>query len=122
MLMYSFKLFRRVSMRLYALIMVVMIVPVAVSGCRTAGNTGLDADDLRFAGFYSDYLVESGVTSSDEDVVLAPLSSEKMNSMLARHDLKPEDFRKKVRLYNQEPERWKLVIALVRSNVQKETP
>lgn len=114
-------LFRRVSMRIHIVFLIVALM-LPVSGCRTAGHTELDAVDIRFAAFYSDYLIASGVTSRDENVVLAPLSGTRMNRMLADHAIKPETFRKRVQLYGEQPERWKKVIALVRSNVRKKAP
>ncbi|WP_449258467.1 hypothetical protein [Chlorobium limicola] len=115
-------LFRCLSARIHAALLLLVLVALSFSGCRLSRSDGLDAVDIRFAAFYSDYLIAAGVTSRDEEVVLAPLSTASMRSMLARHSMTPEVFRKRVQLYGEQPERWKKVIALVRSNVWKKSP
>lgn len=115
-------LFRRLYARIHAALLLVVLLALSFSGCRPSSRDGLDAVDIRFAAFYSDYLVAAGVTSRDEEVVLAPLSTASMQSMLARHSMTPEVFRKRVQLYGEQPERWKKVIAMVRSNVWKKSP
>ncbi|MBM3423292.1 MAG: hypothetical protein FJY09_08645 [Chlorobi bacterium] len=115
-------LFRCLSSRIHAALLLVALVALSVSGCLPSASDGLDEVDIRFAAFYSDYLVAAGVTSRDEEVVLAPLSTASMRTMLARHSMTPEVFRKRVQLYGEQPERWKKVIALVRSNVWKKSP
>ncbi|MBM3162541.1 MAG: hypothetical protein FJZ79_04335 [Chlorobi bacterium] len=90
-------------------------------GCLQGKQAVPDAADRRFAAFYSDYLVGSGVTSRNEEVVLAPPTGSELERMLARHSMKPEEFQKQVRLYREQPERWKNVLVLIRSEVRKKS-
>ncbi len=81
----------------------------------------LDKDDIHFAGFYSDYLLKSGVVTDNEDVVLAALDAADINELLVRHALTRESLKSKIEKYKKNPELWRLVLVQVRANIVKKT-
>lgn len=106
-----------------ASVLLLLLLPFTLlASCQFSPDVTLDRADRRFASFYSDYLIGSGVTSRNEDVMLAPPSGDELRKMLDRHDLTPGEFRKRIRLYREQPERWKKVLALVRTEVQRKRP
>jgi hypothetical protein len=93
-----------------------------LSGCSETKLPSLDKDDIHFAGFYSDYLLQSGVVAGDkEDVVLAALDTNDINELLVRHALTPERLNRKTEEYKKNPELWRLVLVQIRANIVKKT-
>ncbi len=92
-----------------------------MSGCSEKQLTLLDKDDLHFAGFYSDYLLESGVFAGNEGVALAALDSSEVSALLLRHGLTHESLNRKVEVYKKNPELWKSVLVQVRTTILKKT-
>ncbi|ACD90168.1 conserved hypothetical protein [Chlorobium limicola DSM 245] len=90
------------------------------AGCGVGEKTSLDMIDRRFASFYSDYLIRSGVTAEDDPVVLLRPDSDAFVTLLGRHSLTPYEFNCRMTRYRQQPERWNEVLLLVRKNLQKE--
>jgi len=93
----------------------------ALSGCGQKGAPTLDRDDVHFAGFYSDYLLKSGVATGNEDRALFSLDSAEINELLQRHALTRERLTRKIELYKKNPELWKLILVQVRANIFKKT-
>ncbi|MCF8383868.1 MAG: hypothetical protein K9G39_09835 [Chlorobium sp.] len=91
-------------------------------GCGTGRDVPLDGVDRRFAAFYSDYLVGSGVSAQSDDVALTPPSARELDEMLGRHSLTGDEFQRRMKLYRAQPERWKKVVALVRTDIRKKRP
>ncbi len=89
----------------------------ALLGCSEKKTVLLDKDDIHFAGFYSDYLLESGVVPANENLALSALGSSNINMLLARHGLTRELLSRKVVAYKNNPERWRLVLVRVRTNI-----
>jgi hypothetical protein len=90
-------------------------------GCSENRPLKLDKDDIRFAGFYSDYLQISGVTHGDESSQPAVLNSAELDTLLVHHLLTRERMSFKVQLYRQHPDLWRLVLVQVRENLHKKT-
>lgn len=90
-------------------------------GCSEEKKVALDRDDIHFAGFYSDYLLLSGVTSSNSVVTLTALDSSEITGLLVTHALTPESFRRKSEIYRNNPHLWRLVLLQIRANIQKKT-
>jgi hypothetical protein len=93
----------------------------ALLGCSENKPSKLDQDDIRFAGFYSDYLLRAGVTAGDDAIVSATFDSTELNDLLVRHALTRERLTIKVQSYKQNPELWQQVLVLVRENIHKKS-
>ncbi len=100
-----------------------LLLPLLLlAGCGAGRDVSLDGVDRRFAAFYSDYLVGSGVSAQSEDVALVPPSARELELMLARHSLTGDEFQRRMKLYREQPERWKKVVTLVRKDAGKKRP
>jgi hypothetical protein len=97
-----------------------LLALIFFAGCGVGEKTSLDMIDRRFASFYSDYLIRSGVTAEDDPVVLLRPDSDAFVTLLGRHSLTPYEFNCRMTRYRQQPERWNEVLLLVRKNLQKE--
>jgi hypothetical protein len=93
----------------------------ALLGCSEQKTFLLDKDDIHFAGFYSDYLLESGVVPANENLVLSSLDSSDINVLLVRHALTRERLNRKIVAYKNNPELWRSVLKRVRANILKKT-
>ncbi len=91
------------------------------SGCSEKKSSQLDQQDIRFAGFYSDYLLLSGVTATEGGVTFASLESAELQELLLRHTLTREQLNLKVELYKDNPELWQKVLLQVRQNIRKKS-
>ncbi|MEI6847749.1 MAG: hypothetical protein WCK32_06905 [Chlorobiaceae bacterium] len=98
-----------------------LIFGFAFWGCSENKSSILDQDDMRFAGFYSDYLLFSGVTAGDQPVFTTALNSGEVITLLENHTLTREHFTKKIQYYKQNPERWRAVLMQVRENIRKKS-
>ncbi|NTV06415.1 MAG: hypothetical protein HGA59_07920 [Chlorobiaceae bacterium] len=97
------------------------VICCLLSGCSEDTLSRLDKDDIHFAGFYSDYLLKSGVVTDNEDIVLAALDAADINELLVRHALTRESLKSKIEKYKKNPELWRLVLVQVRANIVKKT-
>lgn len=98
---------------------VLLAASIALSGCFDNGTPTLDNDDIRFAGFYSDYLLYSGVApagSQDTPVVLA---TSDIRVLLQRHNLDQERLARKIAAYRNSPELWQLVLRQIRLHIRQ---
>ncbi len=91
-------------------------------GCSEKKSVTLDKDDTRFVGFYSDYLLLSGVPGENDTVVLIVLNSADLNELLLRNALTRESLNRKTDAYKQNPELWRAVLLQVRENIRKKSP
>ncbi len=98
-----------------------LVCVCALSGCGEKRVSPLDRDDVHFAGFYSDYLLKSGVATGNEEVALSSLDSAEINELLLRHALTRERMTRKIEVYKKNPELWKLILVQVRANIFKKT-
>jgi len=100
-----------------------LLLPLLLlAGCSAGRDVSLDAVDRRFAAFYSDYLIASGVSAQSEDVSLALPFPRELDLMLSRHSLTGGEFQRRMKLYGEQPERWKKVVELVRKDIRKKKP
>ncbi|NTW69113.1 MAG: hypothetical protein HGB23_04615 [Chlorobiaceae bacterium] len=90
-------------------------------GCSEQKSSRLDPDDLRFAEFYSDYLLQSGIPASDNVIVSAVLDAAQLDTLLVHHSLSHERLSSKAQSYRQNPDLWRLVLLQVRENIRKKT-
>jgi hypothetical protein len=97
-----------------------LLLCLPIAGCYDEPSTVLDKDDIRFAGFYSDYLHYSGVTAVKEGSVPVVLDSADINALLARHALTREKAERKIYAYKLNPERWQLVLDQVRLHIRQQ--
>jgi hypothetical protein len=80
----------------------------------------LDKDDIRFAGFYSDYLHYSGVTSVKDGIEPVVLNLADIDMLLSRHALTRQRVEEKMFAYKRNPERWQLVLYQVRLHIRQQ--
>ncbi len=97
------------------------VLGCALLGCSEKKSFSLDKDDIRFAGFYSDYLLESGVVAAHEAVALSALDPSEINALLARHALTRDRMNRKIAAYKRNPELWRSVLLQVRIRILKKT-
>ncbi|NTU43902.1 MAG: hypothetical protein HGA99_00045 [Chlorobiaceae bacterium] len=98
-----------------------LIFSSALLGCSEKKLSKLDQDDIRFAGFYSDYLLQSGIPAGDDVIVSAVLDAAQLDTLLLRHTLSRERFAFKAQSYSRNPDLWRLVLLQVRENIRKKT-
>ena len=98
-----------------------LLVSFILAGCTEKKSFTLDKDDIRFEGFYSDYLLLSGVTGDKDVVVLNAPNSADINELLVRHALTRENLNRKTEAYKQNPELWREVLLQVRENIRKKS-
>ncbi|WP_076790398.1 hypothetical protein [Chlorobium sp. KB01] len=98
-----------------------LIFSSALFGCSEKKVSKLDMDDIRFAGFYSDYLLQSGIPAGDDVIVSALLDPAQLDTLLVRHTLSRERFTFKTQTYSRNPDLWRLVLLQVRENIRKKT-
>ena len=92
-----------------------------LSGCGEKRLSPLDKDDVHFAAFYSDYLLESGVAPGSGGAELSVLDSADINELLARHALTRERLNWKMAVYRKNHELWRAILVQVRANIFKKT-
>jgi len=104
------------------IIILSLIFGFVLFGCGEKKPSAPDKDDIRFAGFYADYLLLSGVASDNEDIHLTSISSAELTKLLERHYLTKEVLNRKTQVYKDNPELWKAVLVQVREDIRKKTP
>lgn len=99
------------------------VVLLAVLGLQLAGCSGNEAsrlrkDDIRFAAFYTDYLLLSGVEPATKDEQLVALSPAMVDQLLEKHHLTRQSMSSLVANYRRNPEQWQVVLEQVRGNLR----
>ncbi|ACF46223.1 conserved hypothetical protein [Prosthecochloris aestuarii DSM 271] len=89
-------------------------------GCSESADRALDEADLHFAGFYADYLVQSGVDEPSSEQV-AYLDFDTLDSLLGNHELSINQFNQLTRRYQNDPLLWKNVLQQVRRNLEQKS-
>ncbi|MDT9546296.1 MAG: hypothetical protein HQ516_01995 [Chlorobium sp.] len=102
---------------LFVFILAFFLLPFMM-GCAEKKAQELDAEDIHFAEFYSDYLLLSGVSSRTGEELKADLDSGTLASLLARHSLSVEQLLKKSEAYQADPILWQKVLVRVRENIR----
>ncbi|NTU58252.1 MAG: DUF4296 domain-containing protein [Chlorobiaceae bacterium] len=90
-----------------------------LAGCGLQGEPKLDAADLRFAAFYGDYLSRSGISPKEGEAPTPALTSAGLDTLYARHGMDQKTFDAKLRVYSQDPQRWRKVLEQVRKNLSR---
>ncbi len=98
---------------------ILLVLTLALTGCFGDGAPVLDKDDIRFAGFYSDFLQSSGVAPASADQTPVLLATSDIGSLLARHNLDKDRLARKMALYRSDPDRWELVLDQVRLHIRQ---
>lgn len=93
-----------------------------LAACSVESAPKIDQTDMRFAAFYSDYLLQSGITEQNGSQEPLTISSSEVDSLFMKHGLTREAFDKKLQLYGREPELWRDVLVQVRKNLRKGRP
>jgi len=101
---------------LFVIILALFLFPL-LTGCAEKKAQELDGDDIRFAEFYSDYLLFSGVSARTGEQLKADLDSGTLSSLLSRHDISVELLIKKSEAYQADPMLWQMVLVRVRDNI-----
>jgi len=96
---------------------VLLLFSAALSGCGLQQDKKLDADDLRFAAFYGDYLARSGVTAKGKAAPYADLTPVELDTLFARHKLDQKTFDAKLQAYSQSPRLWRKVLERVQKDL-----
>ena len=91
-----------------------------LAGCSLQNGPKLDATDLRFASFYSDYLVRSGASAPDSSAKGVAMSSAGLDSLFLHHGLDQKSFDAKIRAYSKDPQLWREVLVQVRRDLRKQ--
>lgn len=102
----------------FRLIAVVLFMFLA-QGCTKDDQPLLQDADKRFAAFYADYLLLSGIASSEPDNV-SLVDGKYIDSLLVVHALTIEDFNKLVDTYKDDPRLWRAVLREVKNKLQKD--
>jgi hypothetical protein len=91
-----------------------------LAGCGLQSGPKLDANDMKFAAFYSDYLLRSGTAlpeSADQNVAM---TAGELDSLFARNGFDQKTFDAKLRSYSKDPSLWREVLLQVRKNLRRQ--
>lgn len=88
-------------------------------GCTRNKQPVLNEADKKFAAFYADYLVLSGVTVGESEKVHR-IGGKHVDSLLEVHALSLEGFNERTDVYKENPNLWKAVLLQVRNNLQED--
>ena len=108
---------RRVAGMLFAG-MVAMLSMLFMEGCTQQVQPKLGSDDKKFAAFYADYLILSGV-ASDESETVSLVGGRDIDSLFEVHALTLERFNELADAYKEEPRLWRAVLLEVKNNLQE---
>lgn len=76
-------------------------------------------EDRRFAAFYSDYLLASGVSGRSQGApAVAALDSAALGALLEKHGLDVGALQERTEAYRQDPELWQQVLMQVREEIK----
>ncbi|NTW52629.1 MAG: DUF4296 domain-containing protein [Chlorobiaceae bacterium] len=98
---------------------VLLVFGLLLVGCGLQGRPKLDAADIRFAAFYSDYLSRSGVSTKGGGEPSQTLTSVGLDTLFARHGIDQKGFDAKLQVYSRDPQLWREVLEQVRKNLHK---
>jgi hypothetical protein len=92
----------------------------ALSGCGFQSGPKLDAADMKFAEFYSDYLEQSGTIADEAPAQAAPaMTSSEVDTLFSRHSFDRKSFDAKLARYAKDPALWSEVLLQVRKNLRR---
>ncbi len=91
-----------------------------LAGCGLQTGPRLDATDMKFAEFYSDYLVQSGTIATDSTAPGEPaLTSRELDTLFSRHKIDQKTFDARLARYSKDPTLWREVLLQVRKNLRR---
>ncbi|MCW8795551.1 MAG: hypothetical protein OQK67_00635 [Chlorobium sp.] len=90
---------------------------VVWQGCTPEAPYELSQTDKRFAAFYADYMLLSGVADSARDSVAVP-GMQTIDSLLDVHTLTMKEFNERAETYRQEPKLWRAILLEVKNNLR----
>lgn len=85
-------------------------------GCARKDSPVLQEGDKRFAAFYADYLVLSGISSTGTERFFWP-GGDLIDSLFDVHGLTLESFNELSDTYRENPKRWRAVLKEVKNNL-----
>ncbi|NEX14273.1 MAG: hypothetical protein C1941_06230 [Prosthecochloris sp.] len=97
--------------------MATVMACVVAQGCTPKAPYELSQADKRFASFYADYMLLSGVTDSARDSVAVP-GRQTIDSLLDVHSLTMKEFNERAEKYRQEPKLWRAILLEVKNNLR----
>ena len=89
-----------------------------LAGCGLQSGPKLDATDMKFAAFYSDYLLRSGASGTEDAGNGIDISPAGVESLFARNGIDQNSFDAKLRSYSKDPALWREVLLQVRKNLR----
>ncbi|WP_110022078.1 hypothetical protein [Prosthecochloris marina] len=104
---------------MYALCGAVLLFIFFGQGCTRSEQPVLSEADRKFAAFYADYLVLSGVTVSESENV-SLIGGKHIDSLFEIHALTFEGFNERTDVYKENPKLWRAVLLQVRNNLQQD--
>lgn len=106
------------AIRIYFRFIAVVFFMFFSQGCAKSDPPALNEADKRFAAFYADYMLLSGVAVSEADSV-ALTGIQEIDSLLDAHALTIQVFNERADAYRQEPKLWRAVLLEVKNNLQQ---
>ena len=107
----------KLMIRRYVACMATVMACVVAQGCTPKAPYELSQADKRFAAFYADYMLLSGITESARDSVAVP-GMQKIDSLLEVHTLTMKEFNEQAEKYRQEPKHWRAILLEVKNNLK----
>ncbi|MCG8377490.1 MAG: hypothetical protein MI702_13515 [Chlorobiales bacterium] len=104
--------------RMHVTCAVTVITMFFLQGCAKSDPPALNEADKRFAAFYADYMLLSGVAVGEADSV-ALTGIQEIDSLLDAHALTIQVFNERADAYRQEPKLWRAVLLEVKNNLQQ---
>lgn len=86
-------------------------------GCARKDSPVLQESDKRFAAFYADYLVLSGISPKGAERLSLP-GSDLIDSLFDVHGLTLESFNELSDTYRENPKLWRAVLKEVKNNLR----
>lgn len=87
-------------------------------GCARQDQPVLHEKDRKFAAFYADYLVLSGIAGDTEDSD-SLIGGKNLDSLFEVHALSLESFNERTDVYKENPKLWRAVLQEVKDKLQK---
>ena len=104
--------------RMHVACAVTVIAMFSLQGCAESGPPALNEADKRFAAFYTDYMLLSGVAVNEADSA-ALMGIQEIDSLLEVHAFTMQMFNERADVYRQEPKLWRAVLLEVKNNLQQ---
>ena len=96
-----------------------MLALFLAQGCSQEDQLVLHEDDKKFAAFYADYLVLSGI-ADDESESDSLIGGRYLDSLFDVHALSLERFNERADIYKEDPKLWRAVLQEVKGKLQND--